>query len=171
MNETAGHLVTCGPITSPVITGLPQPPQALVCPVTGEIVNTTDPDALIDALETARVHEAAMTHFKRQLSFALVCLMPADSDAKTRRVRGSRRRAKITMPDDSWDNSTLKTAWNDYPHLREQYLRIGRIDVQLREYKKLVNESGPQDFEAFKKIILSANRGPTATPTITIEEG
>lgn len=73
------------------------------------------------------------------------------------------------MPDDGWEQSVLKEAWNSFPGLREQALRIASISVQKREFTKMPNENGPAEFVTFRDMVKSANKGPSGSPTITVE--
>lgn len=140
----------------------------LVHPETGEVIDAADVDAMASAYEAARRKENELYAFRRMLAERLAVMTTGES--KTRRLRGQATRVKIEMPDDSWNNSLLKELWNSYPQLAVKYLRIERIGPQLREVKKLKNESGDVAFQMFKSIMLKANEGPRGTPKITIEE-
>jgi len=137
-------------------------------PISGSVVDPADADGLISAIEQCKETYDVLGRFYGQLRRALGDL--TTGDAKTRRVRGNQRRAVVTMPGDRWEQSILKEAWNAYPQLRDQVLKIDKIGVKLRELKKIENESGPDSFEQFKKMILSARSKSDTLPTIKIEE-
>ena len=145
-------------------------PSAALMHVARDIaaVGVASQDELIDCLERVNKHDSRIYACKQHIRMALAKL--AEGEAKTRRVRGKRRRAKLEFPGSSWNQSILKEAWNSYPSLRDQALRIGTVDVRAREFAKIRNESGPADFEQFKGMILSAEKPSTAPPTVTIEE-
>lgn len=143
-------------------------PTEIENPIDPELISTTDVDALIDAIEAWTKLDKEIYAAKTMAIRALVAL--TDSDARTRRIQGRRRKAVIEMPGTNWDNSKLKEAWNSYPQFRDQYLRIAEIAPQLREVNKLRETSGPPDLECFKSIIESAERQPTRNPTVKIEQ-
>lgn len=143
---------------------------AIIDPTTGELVELHDVDQLIDCLERVEAHDRLIYSIKSQVKQAIAALADRKDDAKTVRVRGHRRRAKIEFPGTTWDNSKLKEAWHSYPNLRDQALRIEKIAPMLREVNKMRGESGPPDFEQFKRMILGAEKPSTANPTVTIEE-
>jgi len=136
-------------------------------PLDGMLVAVDDPDGLIDLYEQLDLFDKHLYATKLKIREALAAL--TEGDAKTRRVMGKRRAAKVTMPADSWDNGILREAWESYPALRDGYLRIAKIEPRLREVKKLANTSGTPEIETFRNMVLSANRGPTGTPSISIE--
>ena len=142
--------------------------DCLIDPTTGELVALDNADELIDCLERVNKHDSRIYACKQHIRMALAKL--AEGEAKTRRVRGKRRRAKLEFPGSRWNQSILKEAWNSYPSLRDQALRIGTVDVRAREFAKIRNESGPADFEQFKGMILSAEQPSASPPTVTIEE-
>lgn len=146
------------------------PAQELLDPSTGEVIDLSDVDAMAAAFE--RCKRIADQHYaaRNMLGNALAALADGgDTKTKTRRVRGQRYRVKVEMPDDGWDQSMLREAWHSYPQHRESCLKIGTINVGLREWKKLTAESGPPDFELFRDMVRRANRGPSGNPRITVE--
>lgn len=139
----------------------------IVVPIRGEVIDPANADALIDAYEFVKAKEADLYTAKRMIVAALDKL--ATSEANTKRVQGERRRVKIEAPKIGWDNSKLKAAYEAFPGLRDQALRISQIEVDKRKYDMLKRTSGPPEFEAFKARIAEACKGPTGNPTITVE--
>ena len=144
-------------------------PAEIFDPSTGEVVDATDVDALVDAWERMREQESLNRAFRYALATAL-CALTTDTETKTRRVRGNRRRCVVKMPDDVWEQGRLKEAWFAYPQFRDEFLAIDRIRPRLREVKKLLAEAGPPDFEAFKVLVRAADLGPHGSPSVTVEE-
>lgn len=134
----------------------------------GRVIENDDADSLIDAYEQAKEAAEIIAQWQRKLRESLASL--SEGDTKTRRVRGKRRVAKVVTPDNSWDQSILREAWNSYPHLRDEMLKIGTLNVKAREYKKAVNTSGPDDFNQFVGMLKDAERPATGLPTVTIEK-
>lgn len=96
-------------------------------------------------------------------------LKMTSGDKKTRRIEGARRRAKIELASDSWDNKQLRAVWDKCPELRDRCLKIEKIGVQITEYKKLTGTTGTPELNKFVAAVVAANRGPTGTPTVTVE--
>lgn len=140
----------------------------VVDPETREIVDLGSIDDLLAAWQRFEETEAVRQLFKGRIATAIANL--TDGTNKTRRVRGTRLRAKVEMPEDGWDSSVLKECWNSYENLARKYLRIGSVYPLMREVKKMENETGPPDFEQFKRMVLEARRPPRGLPRITIEE-
>jgi hypothetical protein len=134
----------------------------------GEVISDTDVDTMADAYRYLGAQIGRCQGARFQIAHALASLSPGDQ--KTRRVRGERLRVKIEMPDDAWESSALKRLWDVYPEWAPLYLAVASFRVIAREVKKLVSESGPEDFEAFKCELLKACKGPTGAPRITVEE-
>lgn len=137
-------------------------------PTTGEIIQLDDVDSMLDSLERITAWLDRLHETKKQICFALDSL--CEGNQKTRRVRGRRRQAKVETPDDYWDQSILKEAFNAYPQLRDECLAIASIRVKLREFKKIQGTKGTADFNSFRDMIAQANRGPSGTPRVVIEE-
>ena len=137
-------------------------------PLTGELIDANDVDALITLFEQLKANMDAIATAKGLICQALAA--KTEGDTKTRRIVGKTRAAKVEMPSTKWDNSKLKEAYHAYPGFRDLYLRIAKIEPDLRQVNKLRNTSGPADLELFKKIVLSAESPPTANPSITIEK-
>lgn len=146
--------------------------ESILDPITGELVDVNDADSLIDAYQRLDAHDKEVYAAKRAIKLAIAAL--TTGEAKTRRVRGeSGRNAVVTMPDDSWDQSKLKEAWNSYPKFRDEFLAISELRVQMREFKKTLNTSSSDEaFSQFQKMLIAANKGPSpgATPSVKIEE-
>ena len=145
-----------------------QAPPGIYDPSTRKYVDPSDADALIDLF--ARMDNYAREAYRTKQDAAHALAELTEGDAKTRRVKGNRRSAKVTMQDDGWDQSMLQEAWNSYPQHRNECLKIGAIKVKKREFNKLVNTTGKKDFEQFKAMVKQANQGPRGTPRITVEE-
>jgi len=93
-------------------------------------------------------------------------------DTQTRHLKGAEFTAKITMPKPSWSQPVLKELWSD-PEIQETglaatYLRVAKIDPQLREVDKLRRTDGNELFSSFKEKLLSAEKPPTGIPTVTV---
>ena len=161
---------TLGPQTA--LTAEPRLPEfgsnEMLDPSTGEIISLTDVDAMISCLERVKQVNDQAYACQVQLRNALAGL--TEGDAKTRRIRGKTRIAKVEMPSDSYDQKVLKHIWESFPQLREECLKIDTVGVKAREYKKIVGTTGEGEFEAFRDLLSKANRGPTGTPTVTIEQ-
>jgi hypothetical protein len=142
--------------------------EELVDPTNGEIISRQDIDGLIDAFERIKAVNDVCYATLIQIRVALAAL--TEGTAKTRRVKGRRRKAKVEMPGDSWDQSQLKEAFNSYPQYRDDVLKIDTIGVKLREYAKLINTAGDESFTQFRDMVTRANRGPSGTPSVKVED-
>lgn len=150
------------------VTPASEPPAELIL-ATGEIVDPTNADELITLFEAVDARARTYNETKAQLARAIAALT-RDDDRRTRRIRGAERQAKVEMPDDYWDQTILKEAWNSFPKLRDEVLAIGSIKIRKREWKKIESATGDKTFETFRKMVGSANKGPSGTPRITVEK-
>jgi hypothetical protein len=142
--------------------------QDIVNPFTGEITQVDDIDGLITLYEGLdRVNKQAYAVMVRVRELLAA---KTEGEARTRRIYGERRKAKLEFPSESFTQSELKTLWEEYPDLRDEALKIDAIGVKLREYKKLVNASGGERLNAFRDALSRACRGCVGTPTLKIEE-
>ena len=137
-------------------------------PMTMSLCDTNDIDSLIHACVDAKQQLADLHCFEDTIRRRLgEC---AKGDTKTRRVQGKTLRAKIEMPDENWDQTILKEAWQSYEKFRESYLKIGTINVQKREFNKLTEMSTDDPaFGQFKSMLEAAVRPATGAPRVTLE--
>ena len=143
-------------------------PDDVMNPFTGEMTRLDDIDGLIGLYEGLdKVNKQAYAVMVRVRE---VLAAKAEGDSKTRRVCGERRKAKLEFPSESFTQRELRTIWEDYPDLRDQVLKIDEIGVSLREYRKLVNTSGPERFMEFRDKLTRACKGCVGLPTLKIEE-
>lgn len=158
-------------ITRPIVLPDPAAPATeIIDPFEGQFVRVSDADSLAEAIIRIREYKDQLYTFERLTKDAIVRLTDPNATTKTRRVRGERHRIKVEMPGTSWDQSKLKEAYHAFPQHRDSCLGISSLAVKLREFNKIRNETGPADFETFKAMVLAAEREPTASPTITVEE-
>lgn len=136
----------------------------------GEIVELTDADAVIDAYDAIDKLDAQVYATKTRLKQALAEM--TEGTAKTRRVAGKRRVAVVTMPDKSWDNGKLKEAYNSFPAIRDQYLRIDRVAVKAVEFNKTRNMAVVDNppLETFLSMVASAENPPSGNPSVKVEK-
>ena len=141
----------------------------IVCESTGELIDVTDADALIDHVNHCRREVGKLMDLKRRCEQALTEM--SDGDAKTRRIITAKGRTlKLEFPSATFQSALLLEAWNSYPDHRDTYLRIGTIAASRREINKLRETTGAIDFEQFKKMVLRAERESDAPPKVTIEK-
>lgn len=133
----------------------------------GLIASVGSVDELAGMLQSVKVEIDRLRATEYALRNAIAGL--ATAETKTKRVAGERFFCKVTMPDDSWEQATLKRLWADSPNLATVYLRIASLAPNLTEVKKLTNTSGNQDLEKFKSQLLSARRPANSPPSISIE--
>jgi hypothetical protein len=126
-------------------------------------------DEMISAYEHYEQAEKAARNSRLQIVAALAARVPQTDGSKTVRLRGDRRRVKIELPADAWEQGRLKQAWFAYPQYAQEFMKINTLSVRLREWKKALRESGPADFQMFISMLKDANRGPIGTPRIIIE--
>jgi hypothetical protein len=126
-------------------------------------------DDLICAYECHASTEQAARVAKLQIASQLAALAPMSDGCRTVRLRGEHRRIKLEYPEPTFDQSQLKEVWNSFPKYRDLYLGIATLRVRLREFKKLLHESGGPDFSLFKQMLQSAQRESQGLPRISIE--
>lgn len=148
------------------VTTIGAPLREATHPFRGEVVNLEDVDSVCEMYEMVIDELAQMSNFRDILKGALTLF--ATTDSKTRHIKGSRYTATLTMPSDSWEQKTLKELWETMPELSRQYLRIAKIDPQLREVDKLTRTSGDMDLERFKSALLAARQPSRGLPGVKV---
>jgi len=141
----------------------------LTHPITDAII-ADDPDSLIEAYQDIKAKGDQLYAVQIAIRTKLAAMTEGQSEAKTRRVQGRRHKVKVEMPSPGWDQSILKEAWNSYPALRDQVLKIDTVGVKAREWKKLAETAGAPDVETFRDMLKSAIKPPSGVPTITVEK-
>ena len=137
----------------------------------GEFVDTYDVDGMIDLYEKLSAVDRQIYSAKLRIREVLAQMTKDDGQtAKTRRIQGQRRKAKITMPDDKWEQKILRDAFSEYPELAAVVLSIASIRVKKREYDKLTRTTCEGATEEFRDMLMAANQGQQETPTLTVEE-
>jgi hypothetical protein len=144
-------------------------PGFLLNPLTEAIIPPDDVDQMIDAYQEMKAFGDRLYAAQIAIRTKLAAITEGQTEAKTRRVQGRRRKAKIEMPSPGWDQSILKEAWNAYPQLRDQCLKIDTVGVKAREWKKLAETAGVPEVETFRDMIKAAVKPPKGVPTIEIE--
>lgn len=145
--------------------------REIVSPFDGEVINLDDPnstDKLIRLLEDIKEIESQIYSVKPAVVREIASRTAGE--AKTRRLMGQEKIAVVTMPGLSWDQSILKEAWNSFPKHRDTCLKIDEIGVRTREWGKIENTTGPDDFNAFRDMVAAACRGATGQPQVKIEK-
>lgn len=157
LSETVAHL-------PPVIVEVPE----LMNPLTGEIIDRESIDDLIDHLES--LTDLSKRMYAVQCEIRTLLEAKCEGDAVTRRVQGKHRRAKIVLPDESFEQSVLKELWNSHHDLAQQYLKIGTLNVQMKEFNKLRKTSTDQAaLQFFRDAMTAASKGRSGLPTVTVE--
>jgi len=145
--------------------------RSVMNPITGVMVDMDDIDAVIKACDECKTLAADLKTFDDMLRRRAVEF--TTGDAKTRRIQGQTLRAKIEMPDETWDQPVLKSLWADERHkeYRDRYLGLGSVNVKKAEFKKLkgLTASDPL-FQSFMGALLAAEKPPTGAPRVTLEK-
>lgn len=144
----------------------------IVDPTTGEEIDPTDVDALAEAVIRLEDLSRKVRVALAEMRIAIGQVVRVDSDAATWRVRGRRHRIKVVLPGSNWDQATLKRAIVEYGRLAARYIRPEVFGVVAKEIKKLRRETGGiqnPTFNAFKDLLLGAERPTTAAPKVELE--
>lgn len=139
-------------------------------PITGKEIDPSDVDAMAEAFSRAIVASREISTFIRLLKLAFG--EHAKGDARTQRVNGERHRVQVVLPYSKWDQAKLAELWKEHPRLAPRYLKE-KVEVTyqpaLKEIKKLLTESGPDVFMAFREALLAAEMEPTDAPSVKVE--
>lgn len=139
----------------------------IVDPTTGEVLDRDDVDGLLSAY--LRIRDRSQALYVVELQIREAVAEKAQGDGKTLRVRGERLRCEVMLPGDNWRQSVLKEFAERFGTLARDWLRVATYAVNMREWKKVLNESGPEEFEAAKKMLSGACEKSTSPPTIKVE--
>jgi hypothetical protein len=125
-------------------------------------------DQLIDDL---RLEEHNINYWRQKMvatKSQIVSLAKFSSGVNTARVQGELYKCKIQMPSKiAWNQKSLAEIHSKY--YRPGIVEISSYKVNAREYKKIINSVGNDDFNNFKNDLMAANMGTIGTPVITIE--
>lgn len=135
----------------------------------GQTLSAGDADGLIEAYERADAVYREARDCRAELAGALLAL--TSGDTKTRYVRGGKRRAKVEIGPDQWDQGALMRVWTEHPKYIAGVIRIAALKVVAAEFGKILKEDGPEDFREFRAALVAANKGPSSTPRITMVGG
>lgn len=141
----------------------------IINPVTGAIVSLDDIDSLILGCDECKKLISELEVFYRTLREA--AWAKTAGTTKTRRLKGKKYQAKLEQGPRYPVGSILKEAYNAFPQHRDQYLKIGKIDLQMREVAKLEGmASDDPSFNQFKGMIKDAiEKGSEGLPSISME--
>lgn len=149
------------------LTILAESNDTIIDPTTGEVIDRKNVDQLAEAYGRIDAAYREMGDSLKSIRMAFAEL--SYGDARTRRVRGERHRVRLEMPANTWNQKKLREAWDDFPAIAQEFIRIERLAPKLREVKKIQEESGPRDFLAFRKLLLEAEEPSNAPPRVTLE--
>jgi hypothetical protein len=141
-------------------------PLEVTDPLTGELIDTADRDALIAAFGRLRVQQNTINCWRSTLVLALATHCRRD-ESRTAYVRGERAEVRLEFPPDSWDQQILKEAYHSYPQFRDQYLTVASVRVKLREWMKAKHTVGSADWEQFQRMLREANLGLKGLPRVS----
>lgn len=136
-------------------------------PTTGEVIDPRNVDQMVEAYARLDALHREVGEALRSIRSALGEL--SNGDARTRRVRGDHHRVRLEMPDPTWDQKKLRQAWDEFPKLAQEFIRIAQFAPKLREVKKAENESGSPEFTSFRDLLMSAKEPSTAPPRVYLE--
>jgi hypothetical protein len=141
--------------------------EDVISPLDGECVAYDDVDALISLYEAVEKADKRLYATKLLIRDALAHL--SEGDAKTRRVAGNQRTAKLTFPSETYDQGIMRDVWESHPDFRDTYLRIASFRPMKREITKLKNTSGTDELNEVRDKLAAAKRDPHGPPTVKIE--
>ena len=150
----------------------PDMPEIIVDPTTKKPISTADVDALITLHEKMKTYRDQSRDTMLEIEEILFRMTEDGDDAQlvTRRLKGKTRTMIISLASVSWEQSILLEAWNSYPKLRNDTLKINTIGVKAKEYKKMTGTTGDKAYTQFKKMITAADRDRTGKPSFKIEK-
>jgi hypothetical protein len=133
----------------------------------GSAIVANDVDALIDAYGRCKTLAGDLAAFLERVSAALAVGVDFGG-AKSARVRGTRRRALLTLPDSNWEQAALKQLWADFPSIRDAFLRVASVSPKLKELHS--GDVQPPALARLKILVEAAEKPSTRPPRVTIEE-
>lgn len=147
----------------------PLPPQEILDPTSGELIQPTDVDGLIALYGKLKERSDAIKVMQYQIREALAAMTTGET--KTRRVEGAAHAGKLEWPSDEWDDAELLRLYREWPELRDRWLTIKKVGVKAVEFKKaLAMNSTEPGVNEFRDAIAACKLKPKATaPTLTVE--
>lgn len=138
-------------------------------PIEGEYVPDT-PDAVAEALVRTAARMQALSLYKRALTMRLAAIVPGEKRTEHIMTPGGKT-VTIEHPRTDFDSKKLVETWNKHKgsSYLDQFLRIGQIKVNWRDYKTLQDAEGDEKFRALMDDIKDAEVESTALPRIKIK--
>ena len=142
----------------------------MVDPLTGEIISD-DIDSVLSYISKA---EKTISYLYASIIMAKEIIYKKVNfcEGNTARIKGDKYTCKIELPTKvRWDQKKLSKIYSIYPHgtIVDSVVKIASYKVDMREYKKIINTVGNEDFNKFKEELIASNLGIIGTPRFTIE--
>jgi len=143
-------------------------------PDTGEIYSESD-DSFEGLTKKLLFAKSVIERFRQVKNDAEMKLvkMAEFNKGNTARIQGQGYALKIELPSKvAWDQKKLSNIYSVYPHgtIVDSVVKIASYKVDMREYKKIVNTVGNEDFNKFREELVSANLGVVGSSRFTIEK-
>jgi len=141
-----------------------------VNPLTGEVVDALDVEAMIAALSVVKQQIDDLKNYKVLLESRVSHETPGA--APTEHVLRGRWKATVKHPQPGWDKPKLKRIWAAYadnPH-RETLLRIEGVAVNMRDFNVALKTSGDEGFTHMVDAIKDARTEPSGMPRVEVKK-
>ena len=142
----------------------------IVNTITGELIDHTDPDKLMEAYRWMDGAVDSLIATKKQIARAMLNF--TDTEHKTRYVTGKTGGAKLTMPGRRFHQHMLQQILSQYPDQSDGVLNTrNTVTVSLRGLDKVERGGGDADFMEFKRKLLAAEVQFDPTPRVELIDG
>lgn len=138
-------------------------------PIEGEYIPDR-PDDVAEALVRTAARMQALSFYKRALTQRLASVVPGDKRTEHIVTPGGKT-VTIEHPRTDFDGPKLLAVWEKHQKSAylDQFLRIGRINVNWRDYKTLREAEGDDKFRELMDDIKAAEIEPTSLPRIKVK--
>lgn len=146
--------------------------NVIIEPIDHYIIDPESIDSIAAGILDAKEKIEKLSDFLSRLKYAASQL--ATSDERTQYLIGKKYKIKYVTPAPYPNNSMLKEAWNSddvSPEIRDEYLRVDKVAVNKRAFKKAVKANIQDDGlrMLINKITTALETGSEASPQLSVE--
>jgi hypothetical protein len=109
-------------------------------------------DDLISQYEAILAQEQSLRLARMAIADELAQRATPRAGSRSATVAGEKRRCSVEFQD-AWDQGRLWELYHLWPQYRDEYIKIEKLRVKLREWVKAQHTAGSKEYETFKATL------------------